>query len=278
MDFSEYSKRIRPHLSGIHNHSHFVGGLFNAAGSTFFPVKGSYGADDNQRKLYSGNRKFNKNMKASFPHPIAADELAEFFDTRIGENSLSLIMDKFGMQSEEPQHKELFIAVLCTQFQNIVSEAADTVDDIVASEYKRLLSVSDIQYINKSPLYPGDDMVLLDEASAEPHYVNCYELFEHSWTIKNAGKMTWEGRCLKCLNHAETRIRAVIATIDIPKVQPGDEVTLTAQFDARGFEGTFESFWEVRDSDNRPCFPGKDKLLKAVATVKYERNSTAEVR
>lgn len=277
MNFSDYSKRLYPKLSSLHNQSHFIGSLFNAAGSTFFPVQGSYGTDDNQRKLYAGSRVFNKNMKASFPSPVDRAGLTTFFDTHIGDTSLPLVMAEFGIPKDEAQKKELFIEALCTQFQNIVSEATNDVDDIVASEYSRLLRVSGVEAIVKYPLYPGDDVLLISQTSAEPHSVSCYEIFNHSWTIKNTGKVTWKGRRLECTNHTETRIRTMNAIIDIPELKPGGDICLTAEFDARGFEGTFESVWEIRDSEGRPCFPNKGKELKTVATVIYGCSTTAEV-
>ena len=277
MNFSDYSKRLNSHLSGIHNQSHFIGCLFNAAGSTFFPVQGSYGADDNQRKLYAGSRVFNKNMKASFPSPIDRTGLITFFDTHIGNTSLPLIMAEFGIPKGEVQNKERFIEALCIQFQSFVSEATNNVDDIVASEYCRLLRESGAEVAGDYPLYPGDDVLLVSQTPTEPHSVNCYELFKHSWMIKNTGKITWEGRRLECTNQVETRLRAVITIINIPKLKPGGDICLTAQFDSRGFEGTFESLWEIKDSEGRHCFPHKGKVLKTVATVTHWRSTTAEV-
>jgi hypothetical protein len=157
MNFSEFSKRIYPNLSGISNQGHFVGALFNAAGSKFFPIQASYGTDDNQRKVFSGARSFNKKMKASFPKPIDTENLKAFFQTRIGDSSLPLIMGNFRIPQDEVQDKDLFISALCIQFQNIVTDAANEVKDIVASEYSRLLRESGIETVNRFPFYPGDN-------------------------------------------------------------------------------------------------------------------------
>ncbi|NLL52467.1 MAG: hypothetical protein GX248_07185 [Peptococcaceae bacterium] len=277
MEFSEFSKRIHPNLSGISSQGHFVGALFNAAGSKFFPIQPSYGTDDYQRKVFSGARKLNKKMKDSFPKPIDAENLKVFFQTRIGESSLPLIMSNFGIPLDEVQDKNLFISALCTQFQNIVSEAANQVADIVASEYNRLLCKSGIAIVNLFPFYPGDDLQLISELPIQNHVAVFYEKFDHQWTIRNTGTVTWVDRYFECTNQSKTRIRAMNTRIDVPQTKPGDEVCLAVKFDARGIEGTFESIWEMKDNTGRLCFPDKSKTLKLVATVINRPSIAAEV-
>jgi len=275
MDFSEYSKRLYPNLSGLHNQSHFVGSLFNAAGSTFFPIRGAYGGDDNQRKLFSGSRAFNKKMKASFPTPIDNQGLTAFFNTHIGDKSFPKIMAAYGIPSEEPQDKALLVAALCVQFQNIVTEARDDVDDIVALEYNRLLQAQGEESTPTFPLYPGDDVALVESTSAH-HTVEFYELFEHSWVIRNAGTVTWERRTLECVDAPCIRIRPTVKSAAIPKTKPGDTFSLKVQMDARGFEGVYESVWEMKDAEGRLCFPNKNKIMIITATVINDRSKTAE--
>lgn len=275
MNFSEYSRRLRQHLSGIHNQSHFVGLLFNAAGSNYFPDKGTSGEDDNQKKLFNGSRAFNKNMKASFPSPINKQVLAAFFDTHIGDTSLTQIMTAFGMPDETSPNKALLISALCTQFQNIVSEASNYVDDIVVAEYKRLLHDRREESSPAFPLYPGDDIELVESTPAH-HSVGFYELFEHTWVIRNAGAVTWESRTLECVDAPITRIRPTGKSVILPKTKPGDAITLQIQMDARGFEGTYESVWKMKDAEERLCFPNKNKIMIITATVVNDRSKTAE--
>lgn len=277
MKFSDYSKRLYPHMSGLHNQSHFVGSLFNAAGSTFFPVRGVYGADDNQRKVYSGSRVLNKNIKASFPSPIDSNGVAVFFDTHIGDTSLPLIMAEFGIPNDEAQSKELFINALCIQFQSIIAEAANDVEDIVAREYSRLLLASGTEAIKQFPLYPNDAFTLIGEYPAVVHTVGFYNDFEHRWTLKNTGTVTWEGRFFECVNHSTTRIKALNTAIGIPKVQPNEEVSIVVRLNARGFEGLFESIWVMKDGDGRLCFPDEEKTLKFSVKVENRGEEQAEV-
>lgn len=277
MDFSVFSKNLHPNLSGISSQGHFVGALFNAAGSKFFPIQPSYGTDDNQRKVFSGARKFNKKMKDSFPKPIDTENLKAFFQTRIGESSLPLIMSNFGIPQDEIQDKNLFISALCAQFQNIVSEAANEVEDIVSTEYSRLLRESGIETVNLFPFYPGDDLQLISELPAQNHIAAFYEKFDHQWIIRNTGTVTWGDRFFECTNQSKTRIRAMDTRVAVPKTGPGDEACLNVRIDARHFEGTFEAIWEMKDNTGRLCFPDKSKALKLVAKVINTPDTAAEV-
>jgi len=277
MNFSDYSRRLHPHLSGINNQGHFVGALFHAAGSNFFPERPAYGTDSYQRKLFGGTKPLTQEMKDSFPKPIDTEKLNTFFKMRIGESSLSQIMSNFGIPNEEIKNKDLFILALCSQFQRIVSNAANDVDDVVLFEYIKLLRKSEADFANIFPLYPGDDILLVSELPAQYHVVGFYEAFEHTWEVKNNGTVTWEGRQLECINQAATRIKALNTTIAIPKTKPGDNIRLTVQYNARGFEGEFESIWKMKDHIGRLCFPDESKVLKVVAIVANVNSTQSEV-
>ncbi len=275
MNFSEFSKRLYKKLSGLNNQGYFIGALFNAAGSGFFPLKPSYGTDGYQRKIFGGTRDFTQEMKDSFPKPIDVESLKDFFDERIGDSSLPLIMRNFGIPESETQNKCLFIRALCTQFQSIVSDASDEVDDIVASEYFRLLREAGADIASDAPYYPGDDLLVISQVPEQNHDVSFYEDFEHQWTIRNTGTVTWEGRYFKCSNQSCIRIKAKDKIIEIPKIKPGDDVCLTVAFNARGFEGRYEALWEMKDVEGRSCFTDK-KALKVEVIVVNKRSITME--
>jgi len=266
MNFSEFSKRLFKKLSGIGNQGDFIGALFHAGGSNYFPLKPSYDTDSYQRKVFRGDSPFNQDMKDSFPRPIDNDGLMDFLQKRVGEKSLSLIMRNFGVPNTEVVHKEFFFKALCTQFQNIVIEASDEVDDIVVSEYLRLLRESGEAIKSDEPYYPGDDFQLIDEASTHRHEVSLHSDFAHQWTIKNTGSVTWADRYLELVNGDNLTIRSSRKIIDIPKLKPGEEVSLSIDLNARGCEGEFEAIWEMKDSEGRSCFTEK-KVLKIAVSV-----------
>jgi len=265
MNFSDFSKRLHKRLSGISSQGILVGSLFTAAGSNHFDPKPTPGTDDTQKKLVSGTRTLTPNMKESFPSPIDHEGLMKFFRLKIGDASLPLIMRNFGIPESEPENKEFFIRALCTQFQNIITEASDEVDDIVASEYLRLLRESGAEIKTDVPYYPGDDFEIIDPQPNHKHEVNFYKDYVHQWTLRNTGSVTWVGRYLEFANQADLPIRANCKTIEIPKVKPGEEVSLAIEMNARSCEGDFEAIWEMKDSEGRSCFTENQVLKMAVS-------------
>jgi hypothetical protein len=226
--------------------------------------------------LFGGTKQLTQDMKDSFAKPFDTDSLKTFFANHIGDNSLIQIMSNFGIPSGTTINKDYFITALCRQFQRIVTDVADDVDDIVLTEYQQMLNGDeDAEAVGRSPLYPGDDL-LADESVNLSHIVGFYEKFEHTWSITNTGTITWVDRRLECVN-PKGRIRPLLACIKVPKVKPGEDVPLTVKFDARGCEGTQESLWEMKDNAGSICFPAEDKILRVIATVKNSSNNAVEV-
>jgi hypothetical protein len=251
--------------------------LFTAAGSSLFPEHPSYDTDSYQRKLFSGSKPFTQEMKDGFPKPFNVDGLESFFQVRIGDSSLPQIMSNFGIPSDEPQNKNRFISALCEQFRLIVTDAADDVNDVVLPEYRRLLSETESEFLDFPPLYPGDSLRLVEGKSTPIHIVGFYEKFEHTWVVENNGSVTWRDRWLECTNSDVMKVKSANTRIDISTTKPGNEASLSAQFDARGFEGTHESVWEMKDEKGQLCFPDKDMALKMVVSVVNRNHSPAEV-
>ena len=148
MDFSEFSKKFyinRNNISGIGNYERFIGALFCAGGSSHFPEKPSpkdYVPRDvtTQRQLVSGKKRLTQEMRDSFPYPINENKFVFYFKDRLGDESIARIMNKFGIASNIVRNKNLFLKVLCKQFQKIITATGVSTTDIVAEEYMCLLS------------------------------------------------------------------------------------------------------------------------------------------
>jgi hypothetical protein len=206
-------------------------------------------------------------MKDSFPNPIDSKKLSTFFDERIGNTSLTKIMANFGIPVDEAQIKTHFITALCKQFQLIVSDAADDVDDIILSEYLKLLK-NEASTTTILPKYPGDDFI----ASGEKHSVFIYEEFKHIWTLRNTGTVAWKGRKAVCTEWAALKTTPRNVEIEIPDVAPGDEVTISVTIDSRAIEGVHRMIWIMVDESGNHCFPNKDglEIIVSVTNLEYE--------
>lgn len=121
----------------------------------------------------------------------------------------------------------------------------------------------------------GDDFLIIYEMPRKGHTVGFYETFIHTWKIKNNGSTAWKNRILAYANALDTRIRIVNDTsqpICVPDLKPGEDTTLSVEFDARGFEGTHEVIFEIENEDGTPCFPHKRDELRFEVTVKNNIN------
>ncbi len=270
MNLSEYLKRIYPHLAGVRGQGHFVDELFLAAGSTIFGTNPKYKDYNYQGKIFRGTSKLSDNLKASFPKPIHREKLKDYFTYRVGEKALPKLMSKFHVPKSKPKDKGLFIEALCIQFENFIMEVGDEVDDIVEHKYSQLLDRDGRGSYKQDPYYPGDNYALVKNQGTESHEAGFYEKFKQLWTIKNTGEATWRDRYIECADQGNTGIRAINKTVSLPTVRPGEEKTITVQFDSRGFEGEFESCWRMKDKDGNTCFPGRE--LKVAASISPKVN------
>ena len=122
-------------------------------------------------------------------------------------------------------------------------------------------------YPEPSTTFPGDDYQILYETPNGDHVVVLYERFTHSWNIKNTGLVEWAKRLMVLANKDTTRIKALEPSIRIPDLKPGEHATVTANLDARYFEGTHELVWEIQTEDGQSCYPNKAGAIHFEVTV-----------
>lgn len=119
-----------------------------------------------------------------------------------------------------------------------------------------------------SPTITGDDYQILYETPTGEQIVVIYEKFTHSWRIKNTGLVEWAKRLMVLSNIDSTRIKPVEQPIPIPDLKPGENATVTANLDARYFEGTHKLVWDIQTEDGASCFPNKADNIAFEVTVK----------
>jgi len=271
MDFSSFSKAIYPHLSGFTNQSWYVGALFTAAGSKFFPERPEYASDSYQVKLFNGSKKISKKIKASFPKPINRDSVIAFFVNRIGDESLSEAMAKFSFPEGTHQNKLKFSTALCEQFEAIVTEVGDNAPDIIVTSYQGLTDDVQISEYQKA-LFDGDDFLIDGDSNPQVKH-GFYEVFDFTWLIINNGSVIWNGRTLEPVQLTPLKTNTPI--VQIPSLKPGEKASLTIELDTRGDErgSPYEVLWAIRSNDGIACFPNKDPLRLTVEIVN-ERNES----
>lgn len=75
-------------------------------------------------------------------------------------------------------------------------------------------------------------------------------------------------RLMVLSNIDSTRIKPVEQPIPIPDLKPGENATVTANLDARYFEGTHKLVWDIQTEDGTSCFPNKADNIAFEVTVK----------
>lgn len=141
MDISEFSKNfyIEPNtIKYIDSQHRFIGELFNACGSEFFPkiIKKEHEKYWTARSLFSGKRNLSTDMRESFPQKINEEKFVTYFKERITKKSLDKMAQKFSINTTEMKI-DYFLIALCRQLQIIIHDELDI--DIVNKEYESLL-------------------------------------------------------------------------------------------------------------------------------------------
>lgn len=244
--------------------------LFVAGGSSYFSA--SVATDkEYQKKLYNGSKPLTQNLKDSFQASIQIDGLVGLFEKYLKDDQVRQAMTAFAIPVLLEPQKDTFSRALALQFNSLVKNENSDVDDIVAMEYQRLLTEpADEKPHPLVPLYPGDGAYVLEFLPARNYFKKCYEKFDHTWLIQNTGNLTWCNRKLVFVNYATVRPRSDKNAIDIPDVEPGKDIKITTSFDTRGFEGRYECFWVMQDSEGNDCFPNNKGLFNVTIDSKFE--------
>lgn len=166
---------------------------------------------------------------------------------------------------------------ICSQQTN--TEGTHSIKELNADYIEALKEkASHINFILPTPIsdnnspepnttFPGDDYQILYETPNGDHVVVLYKRFSHSWNIKNTGLVEWAKRLMVLGNRDSTRIKASESSIPIPDLKPGEHAIVTANLDARYFEGTHELVWDIQTEDGKSCYPNKAGAIHFEVTV-----------
>lgn len=176
-------------------------------------------------------------------------------------------MNYFTIPTDADINTSALAKALADQFQIIIHEP-DSDADIIATNYQQYLSEPETDDPSfYKPLYDGDAFWVETPPSDRQHVVDFYEHFTHTWELLNAGKVTWTGRKLICINEDSITPYAMQQSIDIPDTAPNRRVILSIEFDARGDENSFESKWVMVDKHNKECYPNYSSPFNVMIIV-----------
>ena len=106
----------------------------------------------------------------------------------------------------------------------------------------------------------------VDETIPDGTIISAGANFTKSWTIQNIGQVTWQNRYLQCIdiehppyptgnNRFDHCLRPQFTTIDIPTVQPLQQITLAINYTAPQIAGRHISYWKMFNEQGELCFP-----------------------
>jgi hypothetical protein len=244
--------------------------LFIAGGSNhFFLPHGIIKSEkvETQRKIYNGNFKFTPELKLTFRR-VEIDKLTEFFNKAIPANSIRDLMATFGVPDDIAEDKIFFCKALAYQFEAFVRSNTQEAEDIVLIKYQLLLKYGDEQTeVTKQTRYPGDKIKVIF-GREKKYQVNCYDVFQHAWTIANTGTVEWKDRRLILTNSTDIELKFESIYLNVPSLKTGEQAKITTSIEARGIENTAICKWIMADKDGNNCFP-EDENLYFTVTVKF---------
>lgn len=259
MNFSEcclpLSKACKPNLS---SQAKLVCGIFDVLGSKFFSYTST---DDYPRSICTGKKPLTNEMKTGVSHPFKTDELADFFFNNINNDKIEQLKTAYEFSANTDVEKNSFCIAIARQLRLIFESDRSDVANIILEEYEHIqLGDSETASNCYAPLYPGDDV--LDYSKPLVQDVNTYQKFFIELEIVNTGSVPWMDRRLVYQRPSTSGPLPIGENvIALPTtVRPKGTFRKTIEMDARGSEGYFRCRFEMQDSDDNNCFPGREKF------------------
>jgi hypothetical protein len=271
---SDFCKKIYHKNHVYTSQGIFAENLFSSAGNNSCGI-------EYLKKLFNGSKILTVDTRRAFPTPIKTKELSGFFDKYISADILPLVMSRFSIPDAIPKNKNLFIELLCQQFQNIVAvNAPDDVENIVLRVYPSAINapnpVEIIATGRLTSLYPNDTYFENSKTATNELTVGRYAKFIHTWTIANYGYVDWNNRKFEFIGEQKLAFPTE-TTINVPDTKKGSTANITTEIAARQIEGRYELKWRLLDEHGNDCFPGRTPL-QLIVNVDSRKNTAAEVK
>lgn len=268
ISFSEFCKKVFPtgRRSGRITSGQFVLKMLEVCGCTEF-----HDSETTPKKLHSGydGRRFIPAFRR-YCKSFDLVKTQEFFVGIIESEDANRIAREFRVPFSGEVSKETLALVLAYQLKAFIEnkEEDDAVDDIVACEYKRIISSPKEPIQTKvivHPLYSGDDFRRLFQQSLE---AKCYEDLPVILTVLNTGKQVWKDRKLVLKSELHHSVAISDTEFKLECIKPNDMATVRFKMRFRD-EGTFPFIWQIVDYNGDDCFPNKEDMLSFVVSVTY---------
>lgn len=272
----EYSDAVKGSFASLTSQGKFMREVFTAAGSNRFPTKSD---EEYTKKICNGSKPITDDMVSSFPKPFDVQGITEYFQRNVSDLKLKNLAEFFETKTEDINKEHLLKAIAAQFFLYVEGGGQDKAEENqVPVTYQRLLDGTIDENVLGFPLYSGDRAWVINGQRVRAYTKGFYEKFKHVWDIRNNGKVSWSGRKLICKSESSQYIKLDKLELDIPETEPGGRFEITVDVDSRGKEGTFETMWEMIDSNGNDCFPDDKKQFAFTVTVINKSRRATEAK
>lgn len=263
MTFSEFCCIGEPMWFGCSSQAQYLKGLFKAAG-----IMRDY-SDDYLKAVYVGvSKKLNSNMKKHFPKPIDETRIVHYYEDHIVSDFVDALIDAFAVPANLERNKIFLCTALARQVAAFINSKDECVECVIPEAYENAIVANAVSHYEITKrLYDGDDLYV--EQQDRTHDVNCYQVFQHQWSIQNRGRCVWSGRKLVCVNPNNIKPQITTLVIDIPETKPYEYVKIATEANSRGIEGSYSCVWEMQDSEGNNCFPDSRMVFDFTINVRF---------
>ena len=247
----------------------FVITMLNQAGSNFWKLS-SQGDKQYAGKVFRGG-KLGQPISESFNDGFKTRELTKWLSIELNaaerEGRIESIAISYGFPKDQDVDVNALSHALAEQLRKMISSPEDGVSVVVAA-YEHFRNEPDEPFAGVlPPLVKGDRALVSQPPSVQNYRVPFYQEVEHTWTIQNAGTVSWDGRELRCVDPERSELAPSKRALPIGRVARNQFVKVSTQVQARGVEGPHTSHWIMVDSNGQNCFPNEKSAFNIVIDV-----------
>lgn len=270
----QFSELVAPLFDKKKHHGQgtFVITVLTKAGSTYLKAQ-SQTDRDYAAKIFRGERTLSEPIRESFQGTINRQTLIPWLQRSL-EEQRNLSQTKFtdtcllyGFPKEQEIDIQVLAQALAEQLQEILFNP-DNDAPVITAAYEHYTETPDKPFSGiTQPLIKGDRVLLSVPPALQEYRLPFYNEIEHTWTIQNTGKVSWDGRALRCEDPERYQLRPDKRIIAIEHLDQNRFIKLSTVIKARGEEGRFTSHWIMVDSNGVNCFPNEKSAFNIVIDV-----------
>lgn len=243
--------------------------MLNQAGSTFWKAS-SKGDREYAAKAFR-NGELSQPLKESFNNGFRTREVATWLRAELDiaqqEDRLGHLLLAYGFPVDTEIETATLAKALTAQLNEILFNPYNDAPVITAA-YEHFTAKPNEPFTGiAQALIKGDRVLVSLPPALQKYRLPFYNEIEHTWTIQNTGKISWQGRELHCTDPERSPLRPKKRILSLGHLDKNKFAKLSTMIQARGEEGSFTSHWIMVDANGQNCFPNEKTTFNVVIEV-----------